>query len=200
VRDGSDRREGSVGRPVPEVRAKIVQPESGQDLPIGQSGMLLVTGPNVMLGYLRQPEKTAEAIHDGWYTTGDIALIDPDGFVTITGRESRFSKIGGEMVPHIRIEELLSRIASADEDEIRIAVTAVPDERKGERLIVLYTSLDKSPADACKELAAAGLPNIWIPSPDSFHQVPSIPILGSGKLDLKALKQLALDNFSGETR
>jgi acyl-[acyl-carrier-protein]-phospholipid O-acyltransferase/long-chain-fatty-acid--[acyl-carrier-protein] ligase len=191
-----DRKEGTVGRPIPEVTAKIVDPETGKDLGRNQPGMLWIKGPNVMRGYLGRPELTASVIKDGWYITGDIAVIDDDGFIRITGRESRFSKIGGEMVPHVKIEEHLQKILAAGEDELKIAVTAVPDERKGERIVVLYTALDKTPEAICKLLSQDGLPNLWIPSPDSFCQIDEIPVLGTGKVDLKGLKTLALERFS----
>jgi acyl-[acyl-carrier-protein]-phospholipid O-acyltransferase/long-chain-fatty-acid--[acyl-carrier-protein] ligase len=100
------------------------------------------------------------------------------------------------MVPHIRVEEALSRIVGAGEDELKVGVTAVPDERKGERLVVLHTKLDRSPEQICRELAAAGLPNLWIPSPDSFMEVEQIPVLGTGKFDLKGMKEVALKRFS----
>jgi acyl-[acyl-carrier-protein]-phospholipid O-acyltransferase/long-chain-fatty-acid--[acyl-carrier-protein] ligase len=102
-----DCKEGSVGRPVPGVTVKVVDPETFEPLPLGTSGMLLVKGPNVMKGYLGQPEETAKVIRDGWYVTGDIAMVDTQGFIHITGRLSRFSKIGGEMVPHVRVEETM---------------------------------------------------------------------------------------------
>jgi acyl-[acyl-carrier-protein]-phospholipid O-acyltransferase/long-chain-fatty-acid--[acyl-carrier-protein] ligase len=190
-------REGSVGRPIPGVSAKVVDLETGKDLGVGKSGMLLITGPNVMLGYLGQPEKTAEVMRDGWYVTGDIAVIDEDGFIHITGRESRFSKIGGEMVPHIRIETVLNEVIFGGEEqtELKAAVTAVPDPKKGERLIVVHTPLPRSPQQLCQALAEAGLPNVFVPSPDSFTEIDEMPILGSGKLDLKKLKQIALERF-----
>lgn len=184
-------KEGTVGRPIPGVAAKVVDLDTGRDLGPDKSGMLLVKGPNVMRGYLGQPELTAEVIRDGWYVTGDVAEIDPEGFIRITGRESRFSKIGGEMVPHIRIEEALIRLLNPDEDKVSLAVTAVPDPRKGERLVVLYTTLGKPLDQVCRELADQGLPPLWIPSPDSFCQVDEIPILGTGKVDLRRLKDLA---------
>lgn len=190
-RNASGQREGTVGRPIPGTEAKIVHPETGADLPTGQAGLLLVRGPNVMQGYYNQPDITARVIRDGWYVTGDIAILHPEGFIQITGRESRFSKIGGEMVPHLRIEEELNRALAAGEEQLRLAVSAVPDVKKGERIIVLYTELPKSPEELCRALAAAGLPNIWIPSPDSFYHVEAIPVLGTGKLDLQRVKQLA---------
>jgi acyl-[acyl-carrier-protein]-phospholipid O-acyltransferase / long-chain-fatty-acid--[acyl-carrier-protein] ligase len=189
-------REGTVGRPIPGVRVKVVHPESGQDLPTGETGMLLATGPNVMKGYFQQPELTAKVIRDGWYVTGDLARIDADGFIEITGRESRFSKIGGEMVPHVTVEEALQRVLGGDEERLMAVVTAVPDPFKGERLIVMHLPVDKSPEQIRRELAAAGLPNLWIPSADSFCEVNEIPVLGTGKLDLRGLKELAIAKFS----
>jgi acyl-[acyl-carrier-protein]-phospholipid O-acyltransferase/long-chain-fatty-acid--[acyl-carrier-protein] ligase len=184
-------KEGTVGRPIPGITAKIVNPESGEDLASGAAGMLLIKGPNVMKGYLHRPDLTEKVIRDGWYITGDIARIDDDGFIQITGRESRFSKIGGEMVPHLKIEETLHKLLGLGEEDLSVAVTAVPDARKGERLIVFHLPISKAPQQICRELQEAGLPNIWIPSPDSFCQVESIPVLGTGKLDLKGLKDLA---------
>ncbi|RMG32659.1 MAG: MFS transporter, partial [Planctomycetota bacterium] len=192
---------GTVGRVIPNCVAKVVDVDTFEDLPSGRQGMLLIKGPNVMLGYLDEPEKTAEVIRDGWYVTGDLAIIDDDGFITLSGRLSRFSKIGGEMVPHVRIEAELIKIlqrdtsaSEADEDAgPQVAVTAVPDEKKGERLIVLHTPLQRSVTEIVRELKESGLPNLWIPSPDSFYEVDSIPVLGSGKLDLKRIQQLALE-------
>lgn len=188
-------KEGTVGRPIPGVAVKIVHTESGEELGPNEAGMLLAKGPNVMLGYYGEPEKTAKVMRGEWYVTGDIALVDEDGFIKITGRESRFSKIAGEMVPHIKIEETLQQIVGAGEDELKIVVTAVPDERRGERIVVMHTALDKPAEQICKELSAAGLPNLWIPSADSFCEVAEIPVLGTGKLDLKGLKDLALEKF-----
>lgn len=191
-------KQGTVGRPIPGMAAKIVDPDSGAELGVDEPGMLLVKGPNVMPGYLNKPEKTAEVLRDGWYTTGDIALIDRDGFIKITGRLNRFSKIGGEMVPHLKLEEALQKVIGAGEDELKVAVTAVPDPRKGERLVVVHTPLAIGPAEICKRLSGEGLPNLFIPSQDSFVEVETIPHLGTGKLDLKGLKELALARLASE--
>jgi acyl-[acyl-carrier-protein]-phospholipid O-acyltransferase/long-chain-fatty-acid--[acyl-carrier-protein] ligase len=196
---GAGCKEGTVGRPIPGVAAKIVHPETGAELGRDEPGLLLIKGPNVMQGYYKRPDLTAKVMRDTWYVTGDMALIDSEGFIRITGRESRFSKIGGEMVPHILIEETLQKVLSSDEEELRAVVTAVPDAKKGERLVVLHTPLDRSPAAIGKELAESGLPNLWIPSADSFFPVDHIPVLGTGKLDLKAIKDLALAKVRGET-
>ena len=158
--------------------------------------MLLVTGTNVMKGYLGQPEKSAEVLRDGWYVTGDIATSDEDGFITITGRESRFSKIGGEMIPHVRVEETIQEcVAGENEEEALVVVTAVPDERKGEKLVVVHKPLSKSAEAICAELVAAGLPLVWIPAVQNFMEVEEIPLLGSGKIALKAVAELAKQRF-----
>jgi acyl-[acyl-carrier-protein]-phospholipid O-acyltransferase/long-chain-fatty-acid--[acyl-carrier-protein] ligase len=191
-------KEGTVGRTIPGVAAKIINPESGQELGIDEAGLLLIRGPNVMQGYLHQPELTSKVLHDGWYNTGDMAKLDADGFITITGRESRFSKLGGEMVPHLGVEEAIQKVIGASDDVLTVAVTAVPDARKGERLVVVHTALDKSPAEIVKQLGETGLPNLWIPDAESFMQVEQIPILGTGKLDLKQVKTLALERFAPE--
>jgi acyl-[acyl-carrier-protein]-phospholipid O-acyltransferase/long-chain-fatty-acid--[acyl-carrier-protein] ligase len=187
-----DLKEGTVGRPVSGVSAKVVDLENGRELGPGEQGMLLITGPNVMKGYLGRDDLTAEVLRDGWYVTGDVATIDEDGFITITARESRFSKIGGEMVPHIQVEEALAQLIGGDEaDGLQAAVTAVPDEKKGERLVVVHTKLHQSADELRKGLAKAGLPNLCIPAADCFVEVDALPVLGSGKLDLKKVQQLA---------
>ena len=193
-----DTKLGTIGRPLPGMVAKIVDPDTKEDLGTNSAGLLWIKGPNVMMGYLNKPDKTAEVVHDGWYDTGDIAKIDDDGFIEITGRQSRFSKIGGEMVPHVRVEAELARIVEdkdSDEPEVLVSVTAVPDEKKGERLIVLHKPLSKSVDAILNELAEVGLPNLWTPSANSFVEVDEIPLLGSGKLDLKAIKERALQAF-----
>jgi acyl-[acyl-carrier-protein]-phospholipid O-acyltransferase/long-chain-fatty-acid--[acyl-carrier-protein] ligase len=187
---------GTIGKPIPGVSAKIIDHETGEDLGPGETGILCIKGPNVMQGYYKMPERTAKDIVDGWYRTGDMARIDADGFIHITGRLSRFSKIGGEMVPHIRIEELLQRAATDDEDTVAVAVTAVPDDRKGERLIVLHLPTEKTPDEMIRALTAERLPNLWIPSTDSFFEVDEIPLLGTGKLDLQAIRELAQDKVA----
>jgi acyl-[acyl-carrier-protein]-phospholipid O-acyltransferase/long-chain-fatty-acid--[acyl-carrier-protein] ligase len=155
--------------------------------------MLLIYGGNVMKGYLGKPEATAQVIRDGWYVTGDIAKYDEDGFITITDRLSRFSKIGGEMVPHQKIEdELHGMVGSTDRV---FTVTGLPDERKGERLVVLHTKLDAgfSVNGLWKQLSDCGLPNLWVPAQRDFYEISEMPILGTGKVDLKKIKQLAVE-------
>ncbi len=183
---------GSIGHPLPGMVARIVDPDTGAPVALGRSGLLLVKGPNVMQGYLGQAEKTAEVLRDGWYTTGDIAAMDADGFLAITDRLSRFSKIGGEMVPHIKVEENLHELAELTEQTF--VVTGVPDEKKGERLVVLYQNLDASAVESVVEkLTGCDLPNLWKPRRDQFFEVGALPYLGTGKLDLKQIKLVATE-------
>jgi acyl-[acyl-carrier-protein]-phospholipid O-acyltransferase / long-chain-fatty-acid--[acyl-carrier-protein] ligase len=182
---------GTIGHPLPGMGVRIVDPETRQPVQSNQAGLLLVRGPNVMQGYLNRPEKTAEVLIDGWYNTGDIAAMDEDGFIRITDRLSRFSKIGGEMVPHIKIEDKLHELAEATEQVF--AVTAVPDERKGERIVVLHTLPESSLRECLDRLAKSELPALWKPRPDQFIQIQSLPYLGTGKLDLRRLREMALE-------
>jgi acyl-[acyl-carrier-protein]-phospholipid O-acyltransferase/long-chain-fatty-acid--[acyl-carrier-protein] ligase len=180
---------GRIGHPVPGVAVRIADPDTMAPLAPGQSGLLLVRGPNVMEGYLGRPDKTAEVLRDGWYLTGDIAAVDEDGFLTITDRLSRFSKIGGEMVPHVKVEEKLHELAGATEQTFVVA--GVPDSKKGERLVVLHR-LPEEKLKACLEkLNDSGLPNLWLPRPNQFFAVESFPYLGTGKLDLRKIRDLA---------
>jgi acyl-[acyl-carrier-protein]-phospholipid O-acyltransferase/long-chain-fatty-acid--[acyl-carrier-protein] ligase len=181
---------GKIGHPMPGVSVRIVEPETFTPLPAGQPGLLLVRGPNIMLGYLGRPEKTAEVLKDGWYVTGDIAAMDEDGFLQITDRLSRFSKIGGEMVPHIKVEEKLHEMAGVTEQSF--AVTGVPDEKKGERLVVLHKLVDGQLAACLEKLAQSDLPNLWKPRAEQFFHVDGLPYLGTGKLDLRAIRELAI--------
>jgi acyl-[acyl-carrier-protein]-phospholipid O-acyltransferase/long-chain-fatty-acid--[acyl-carrier-protein] ligase len=184
-------RRGTIGHPLPGVSVRIVDPETLEVLPLNQPGMLLVKGPNVMQGYLGRPDKTAEVLKDGWYSTGDIATMEEDGFLTITDRLSRFSKIGGEMVPHIKIEEKLNELAGGTEQTF--SVSAVPDEKKGERIVVLYTLPEEELAPVLAKLAESDLPALWKPKKDQFFHVDKLPYLGTGKLDLRALKMRAAE-------
>ncbi len=180
---------GSIGHPLPGMSVKIIDPETLQPLAVNQPGLLLVRGPNVMQGYLNQPEKTAAVLQDGWYNTGDIAMLDEDGFLRVTDRLSRFSKIGGEMVPHIKVEDKLHELAHATEQVF--VVTAVPDERKGERLMVLHTLPEDKLKETLELLAKCDLPALWRPRPDQFLHVEKLPYLGTGKLDLRKARELA---------
>jgi acyl-[acyl-carrier-protein]-phospholipid O-acyltransferase/long-chain-fatty-acid--[acyl-carrier-protein] ligase len=182
---------GTVGHPPVGVVVRVEDPATGERLPVGREGMLLVNGPNVMQGYYKSPERSAGVLRDGWYVTGDIARLDEDGFITITDRLSRFSKIGGEMVPHLRVEEALQVASGAEEPSF--AVAGIPDPRKGERLAVLTTLHEKDWKAALDRVASGemGLPALWVPRAQDFIPVKELPLLGSGKLDLKQVKAIA---------
>jgi len=180
---------GKIGHALPGISIRIVDPESGQPVAVGKPGLLLVRGPNVMKGYLNRPHETAKVMRDGWYVTGDIAAVDEDGFLEITDRLSRFSKIGGEMVPHVKVEEKLQELAESSEQVF--AVTSGADEKKGERLLVLHTLAEDRISACLKRINEIGLPNLWIPKPDAFFKVDALPCLGTGKMDLRRIRELA---------
>ena len=182
-------RRGFVGQSLPGVTLRIVDPGTFAPLGPNQDGLVLVKGPNVMQGYLGRADLTAAAFHDGWYITGDVGLLDEDGFLKLTGRLARFSKIGGEMVPHERVEEALHQ-ALASGDRV-FAVTAVDDDHQGEQLAVLYTTATDQAEAALAKLPSLGLPNLFIPRRDHLIKVDALPTLGTGKLDLRAVRRVA---------
>lgn len=176
-------RPGSIGAAMPGLCVKIVDPVTGVELPPDTDGLMLVKGPNVMQGYLDDPVQTARVLDHGWYDTGDIARMDIDGYITISGRLSRFSKIAGEMVPHEMLECIMNELSGSEER--CIAVSGIPDPVKGEALVVLHTaSLKLTPEQMNAQLRERCIPNLWIPRPQNYWLVDKLPILASGKLDL----------------
>jgi acyl-[acyl-carrier-protein]-phospholipid O-acyltransferase/long-chain-fatty-acid--[acyl-carrier-protein] ligase len=189
-------KEGTVGRAIEHVRIEIRDRDTGRVLPSGEEGMVWVTGPNVMLGYLDDPEQTAKAVVDGWYNTKDIGKLDDDGFLTITGRSMQFSKIAGETVPHLLIERAIIRLLGAeDADTPLVAVTAVPDKRKGERIVVVHSPISMTGAEIGQALRKDDMPPLFIPTPDSYIEVDFIPVLPSGKVDLGSVRKIAEAHF-----
>ena len=150
-----------------------------------------------MRGYLGRDDLTAAAIRNGWYVTGDIAMVDEDGFIRITDRLARFSKIGGEMVPHGKIEEVLHEIVECHDAAV-FAVTGLPDAKKGERLAVLHTFDEEKLPEILEQMGERGLPNLFVPRLSQFVKVDAIPVLGTGKMDLKMVKQMAMEAFGIE--
>ena len=187
----SSSRLGSVGRLAPGMAAEIREPETNRKLSLFETGMLWLRGPNIFEGYLHDPKRTAEILRDGWLKTGDIGRFDEDGFLYIEGRLSRFSKIGGEMVPHETVEQkIIDLLELSGRDERPIAIVGVQDESKGEALVLL-SAVDIDLAELRKKLQEAGVPNLWIPK--SVQRVESIPVLASGKLDLKKCQERAAE-------
>ena len=188
-------RQGSVGQLVPGLALRITHPESGAPLSIHESGMIWFKGPNIFEGYHNDPKRTQEVMDDGWFRTGDIGRVDLDGFLYIEGRLSRFSKIGGEMVPHETVEEALVKAMGLENETTRkIAVVGVPDPGKGEALVLL-TSMPGGPEhqeilDLRYRLLEKGMPPLWIPR--KMIRVSDIPVLASGKLDVQGCEKVAL--------
>jgi acyl-[acyl-carrier-protein]-phospholipid O-acyltransferase/long-chain-fatty-acid--[acyl-carrier-protein] ligase len=188
-------RRGTVGQPLPGVSARIVHTDTGELLAPGEPGMIQINGPNIMKGYLNEPERTAEVMDGEWYITGDIGTLDEDGFLTITDRLARFSKIAGEMVPHGVIEQKLHEAAEARERVF--AVTAINDPRRGERIVVVHTADTEQLPGILERLQAMGLPNLYIPKRDDFMRVDALPVLGTGKIDLQAVRRAAVAALAG---
>jgi len=189
---------GSVGQPITGCAVCLEKVDSTGESSVADQapqGMVLVGGANVMRGYWGQPARTAEVITEGYYRTGDVGYLDKNGHLVLTGRLSRFAKSGGEMVPLERVEELLHEVLPTTERAC--AVSCVPDSSRGERVVVLYVKATVDPlagsvAEWVKRLTATGIPALWIPGPRDFFPVEEIPTLGSGKIDLQALKKAAL--------
>lgn len=186
---------GAVGRLMPGMSARIVNPDTGEIRPLTETGIVWLRGANVFPGYLDDPERTQAAMRDGWFVTGDVGRFDDEGFLYIEGRLSRFSKIGGEMVPHVTIEQQLIEVFDWDQAEKpTLAVTSIPDPSKGEALVLLTTE-DVTTDEVRTRLLAAGLPNLWVPK--LVRKVEKIPMLGTGKMDLKGCRELAKELVVG---
>jgi acyl-[acyl-carrier-protein]-phospholipid O-acyltransferase / long-chain-fatty-acid--[acyl-carrier-protein] ligase len=188
-------RPGSVGQLMPGMAVRIADPETGEPRSIHESGMIWFKGANIFEGYLKDPKRTAEALtDDGWFRTGDIGRVDTDGFLYIEGRLSRFSKIGGEMVPHETVEETIIKAMGLENESVRrLAIVGIPDPDKGEALVLL-TSIPGGPEhreilDLRYRLLERGVPALWIPK--RMIRVADIPVLASGKLDVQACEKVA---------
>ena len=181
-------RPGTVGQTIPGVAARVVNRETGERCKAGEEGLLLVKETNRMTGYLNRADETAKVYRGDWYVTGDIVIMDDEGFIKIVDRQSRFSKIGGEMVPHGTVEEALNKAVS----ESRCVVTAVADERRGDTLIAFVSDTTTEPGEIWSRLMNSELPKLWIPKREDIRMIDSLPLLGTGKVDLGAIKKLAL--------
>lgn len=182
-------KQGTVGLPVPGTAFKIVDPETLQSLPANTEGMVLIGGTQVMKGYLNNPEKTQQVlIPEGdftWYVTGDKGKLDEDGFLTIVDRYSRFAKVAGEMVSLSAVEQRIEKVLN--DPSIEMMAISMPDEKKGEKIIILHTG--EIDAKQIREgLQAIPGSNLMIPA--AYQQVDAIPKLGSGKKNYTAGKLL----------
>lgn len=187
-------RNGSVGQVLPGMAIRLVDPASGNEVPLNHQGIICFKGANIFPGYLNNPAKTEEVFDGEWFRTGDVGRLDDDGFLHIEGRISRFSKIAGEMVPHETVEAAINKVLGLDsEAERRIAVVGIPDEQKGEAILLLSTiagpAVEQECIDLRYKLLDEGLSSLWCPR--LIIPVREIPVLASGKLDIKGCEALA---------
>ena len=191
---------GTVGMPLPGTSFRIVDPVSLEELPGGSDGLILIGGAQVMHGYLNDPDRTAAAIAeiDGarWYKTGDKGHLDPDGFLIIVDRYSRFAKIGGEMVSLTAVEEQTCGVLPLHDTEL-VAVN-LPVEKKGEQIILMIADATLVTDTVLKALRDKGCNPLTIP--DQIFLVPEIPKLGSGKTDFSAVRKMAITLLDTATR
>lgn len=185
---------GTVGVPMPGCQFRVVDPETMQELPLGEDGLILVGGAQIMKGYLKDPERTAAALTviDGrrWYKTGDKGHIDEDGFITIVDRYSRFAKLGGEMVSLGAVDFKISE--NAVFDSIDHFTVAVPDSGKGEKIVLVYAG-EESEEKVKQLLHQIGLPPLMVPG--AVVKVENLPKLGSGKADVQTGKKIAMERL-----
>jgi acyl-[acyl-carrier-protein]-phospholipid O-acyltransferase/long-chain-fatty-acid--[acyl-carrier-protein] ligase len=184
-------KEGTIGLPLPGTAMMIVDPETNEPLSRGEDGMILIGGVQVMKGYLKAEEKTSEVIKEiegiRWYVSGDKGRIDEDGFVTIVDRYSRFAKIGGEMVSLGLVEGEIGKVV---DEESQIGITAIPDAKKGEKIVLLLEG--SQDLDELKEaIKALDMNPLFVPS--SYYKVDEVPKLGTGKADFKGIKKMAME-------
>jgi len=173
---------GSVGRLLPDVECQTIDPESGDITPLAEGGILCFRGPNIFDGYWQDAEHSNKVLDEnGWFKTGDLGRLDRDGFLWIEGRSSRFSKIGGEMVPHGRVEEEITDLLEiCQSGGPKLVVCSLENDQKGETLIVV-SSFNCDLNQIKKGLKIRGLPNLWIPK--ELLLVKEIPILPTGKIN-----------------
>ncbi len=186
---------GAVGQLLPGIAIRLTDPVTNAPVPLDQPGIIILKGPNVFQGYLRDTKRSNEVLTpDGWFKTGDVGFLDADGFLHIQGRISRFSKIAGEMVPHETLEAAINKVLKLDnETERKIAIVGVPDEKKGEAIVLLSTiasqALEQECIDLRYKLLDEGITSLWCPR--QILPVKEIPLLASGKLDIKRCQELA---------
>ncbi|MEA3384644.1 MAG: acyl-[ACP]--phospholipid O-acyltransferase [Campylobacterota bacterium] len=185
---------GTIGMPLPGCAVRIVDPNSLEELKTNEDGLIIASGPNVMEGYLNDPEKTSEALveinNKIWYKTGDKGHIDEDGFITIVDRYSRFAKLGGEMVSLTAVENKIYEYLG-DNNETKLVCVNIPDDKKGEKIVLV---IDKEIENLKQELISFQINPLWLPS--EIKVVEHIPILGTGKIDFKTAKTQVLETLN----
>ena len=189
---------GTIGQLVPGLAVRITDPDDDNvQLSLSEQGMIWFKGPNVFGGYIGRDDLNAEILRDGWFKTGDLGYVDLNGFLTLGGRRSRFSKVGGEMVPHEVVENAIEAFVEVPEGFTgrAVAVMGVPDAAKGEALVLLSAVHQGQLGAALEEiknhLVAEGLPRLWCPR--EIIPVEAIPALPTGKMDLKGCQILAYE-------
>ncbi len=197
---------GSIGAPLPGIAVRITDVEDDdKEIELTEQGMLWLKGANVFSGYMGKTDAGDKIFRDGWFKTGDLGCVDLNGFITLGGRLSRFSKIGGEMVPHEGVEKAIIEALGVNSEQLSIAITCVPDEQKGEAIVLLSTlpehsrqKDEKAIIGTIREaLSAREFPNLWVPR--YVVPVEEIPLLGSGKMDLRRCRLLAEEALGIET-
>jgi len=182
---------GTVGMPLPGTAFRIVDPDSLQSLPAGEDGLILIGGVQVMRGYLKDEEKTHDAVVElddlRWYKTGDKGHLDQDGFLTIVDRYSRFAKIGGEMISLSAVEEQVRR--TLEQPELEMVAVNLPDSKKGEQIVLLVSGDEQTDAIRQRLLSAKCNPSMV---PAKIYEIPEVPKLGSGKTDFHTAGKMAL--------
>ena len=187
-----------MGQLLPGQAVRITDPDDDSiHLPLSQQGMVWIKGANIFNGYIGREELNREVIRDGWFKTGDLGSMDLNGILSLGGRRARFSKIGGEMVPHEVVEQAVDAFVTVPQGFTgrAVAVVGVPDPQKGEALVLLSAVHDSQlgkEMDAIREhLVASGLPRLWCPR--EIIPVATIPVLPTGKMDLKGCRILAFE-------
>jgi acyl-[acyl-carrier-protein]-phospholipid O-acyltransferase/long-chain-fatty-acid--[acyl-carrier-protein] ligase len=184
---------GSIGKPIPGVSVKIADIDSGEEMPPGKEGKILVKGDLIMKGYFDDIEETSLRIKDGWYDTGDMGIVDEEGYLWHRGRLKRFVKIGGEMVSLVRVE---SELIALLPDDVDCCVVEVPDSIKGAKIVVAATrKLDEK--DIIKKLSSS-LPAIALPK--EFILISELPKMGSGKVDFRTVTDLVRRRLDAKIR
>ncbi|MBT5421220.1 MAG: AMP-binding protein, partial [Candidatus Cloacimonetes bacterium] len=190
----TENRVGSVGKPIPNVEVKILHIDTDEELPVNSVGKILVKGDMVMKGYLGDLEETSLRIHKGWYDTGDMGLVDEDGYIWHKGRLKRFVKVGGEMISLVKVEEVLNKYLP---DEVICCVVDVPNPTKGADVVAAITTGAIDTKKILKKMAG-DLPAIAIPR--EFHIFENIPMMGSGKVNFREVERLCREIHKEKNR